>query len=407
VLTNRPTIGFFHDGLSIPPKEGISVHVYELARALALHANMKIILIIADRGRATQEQLAQEPFDSILIHPDDYYDRHTITEIIKNNNIDLVQNYNTYYIASLLGPVAEACKVPLIAEHHDLESELSFLRENSTETSYHEQIQHLAIQYSARSRFMSSHDFDKIRQDLPKILLDKTFLMPVSFLPKNNTVPQAKPRDKKAVVFVGNMAYPPNRQAALMIANDIAPHLPTANFLIVGRDSKKLPVNTGAANIQLLGEVDDLYSVLGTSAIGLAPIAEGSGLKIKVITYLEAGLPVICSSIALSGYPKDDSLVQADNAAETIDQIQQLLDNDTKLSRASESAKRLFKKNFGILATLPNLTEIYLECIKTYQYSYIENNIGAPDMTQFPWHDELKNSGYLPSTQQLLIKGTI
>lgn len=403
--TNRPVIGFFHDGLSIPPKEGISVHVYELARALALHADMKVIVVIADRGRATEEQLSKEPFDSILIHPDDYYDRSVITEIIKESGMSLVQNYNTYYIASLLGPAAEACKIPLLAEHHDLESELTFLREDSKEVAYQEQIQQLAIQYSARSRFMSSHDFAKIKQVLPEALIEKTFLMPVSFLPKSSTSLQNDSRDKNAVAFVGNMAYPPNRQAALNIINNIAPYLQDAKFLIIGRESKNLPVDASTTNVHLLGEVDDLYGVLATSAIGLAPIAEGSGLKIKVITYLEAGLPVICSSVALSGYPEDDCLIRADSANKTVEEIQRLLSNSTALSHASKNALELFTNNFNIMTTLPELVEIYMDCIKTYQYSHIENSIDAPDMAKFPWHNQLKDTDYIPSKQPLTIKG--
>ena len=405
--TKRPIIGFFHDGLSIPPKEGISVHAYELARALALHADMDIVIVIADRGRATEEQLAKEPFDSILIHPDDYYDRAKITQIIKDNNMDLVQNYNTYYIASLLGPAAEACMVPLLAEHHDLESELAFLRKDSAEAAYQENIQRLAIQYSARSRFMSSHDFATIKKDLPEELIQKTFLMPVSFLPKNDMPLQNALRNEKAVVFVGNMAYPPNREAALRIINDIAPHVPQANFLIIGRGSKSLSVMTDATNIHLMGEVEDLYSVLRTSAIGLAPLSEGSGLKIKLIAYLEAGLPVICSSVALSGYPENDCLVQADSANETIEQIKRLLDDPTTLSQTSESATELFRSNFNIMTTLPHLVNVYTDCIRAYQYSHIENAIDTPDMTKFPWHNQLKDVDYIPSKQPLLIKGAL
>lgn len=400
--TAVPTLAFFHDGLSLPPKEGLTVHAYELARALALDGRVHVLIVIADRGRATKEQLSLEPFDSLLIHPDDYYDRDQVQKVISEYSIDLVQNYNTYYISSILGPVAQQCQVPLVAEHHDLEADLAFLRTSDEEATYHEFIQRRAIEFSTLSRFMSPYDFSAITPHLPKESLQKTTLMPVAFSPKG--ILGGKERTNNTAVFVGNMGYDPNAHAARIICNEVASLLPDVEFLIVGRGSKELPVSN-TPNVKLLGEVDDLFTLLSTSRIGLAPLTEGSGLKIKIITYLEAGLPVIGSSLSLHGFPENDALIAADTPQEIANTITHLLTDNRTWQHASSAALNLFDEQFNINVTLDTLVGMYHQTIDTYTPPDVNDEITIVDFSMFPWHRQLKDGSYEPTKQPVLIKG--
>lgn len=398
------TIGLFHDGISIPPKEGISVHVYELARALSHAPGIRVVLINADRGRATTKQFAHESFDTLLLPPNDYYDQDKITSIITDYHLDIVQNYNTYYIASILGPAAKKCRVPLVAEHHDLESELTFLRTSTEDDQFHQNIQRSAIQHSAASRFMSSHDFDALSKTLPGELAAKTFLMPVAFTP-SQTVPSSSLHSDATAIFVGNMSYQPNHEAACDIIAHIAPIIPEVTFVIVGRGSKDLPIPDNIRNIRLLGEVDDLQAVLSKATIGLAPLSIGSGLKIKLITYLEAKLPVVCSSIAVHGFPASPALIVANSWEEYAMNIRELMSSQQHRRAASDAANRLFSDYFDITQTLPKLIEIYRTSVERYELPQVDTAIAEPDMSRFPWHNELNDDSYTPVVLPRLITG--
>lgn len=399
------TIGIFHDGISVPPKEGISVHVYELARALADQRGVRVILVNADRRRATEEQLAEEPFDTLLLPPDDYYDQHKIATTIEEYNFDIVQNYNTYYIASILGPAAERCSIPLIAEHHDLESELTFLRSDDENDHFHQDCQRIAIEYSARSRFMSSHNLNSLARTLPPTLAKRTFSMPVAFAPSPTPI-RTREKNNTCAIFIGNMSYQPNYDAALAIINHIAPRMPRVKFMVVGRGSKDLPLRNDTANVELLGEVDDLRSVLTRTSIGLAPLSMGSGLKIKLITYLEAGIPIVCSSIAAHGFPQSPAIHIARSWDEYAEHIQLLLSTRNNIEEASRAARGLFRKYFDISRTLPHLLQIYRDSVENYHTPSKDLDAITLDMSQFPWHNELIGTSYVPLTSPRFIKGS-
>ena len=403
-MTSTFRVGIFHDGISIPPKEGISVHVYELARALSGRSDVEVMLINADRGRAAIDQLKKEPFDTILLPPDEYYDQYRIRAIIESYHLSIVQNYNAYYIASVLGPAAKHHGVPLIAEHHDLESELTFLRSNKEDGRFYEATQARAVEYSAYSRFMSSHDFYTIQKTLPAHLAEKTFLMPVAFTPSCGTHIDSERRANRAI-FVGNMSYEPNYIAALDIIKKIAPVLPSIEFVIVGRGSQDLPTSRIQTNITLLGEVDDLQSILASASFGIAPLSMGSGLKIKLITYLEAGLPVIGSSIAMHGFPSSDALVVANSPSEYAESIRTLMSSRRDWQYASSVARNLFSEYFDITQTLPRLVRIYRKSVEEYRAPSVSNELMQPDMLRFPWHNELATARYSPISAPQYIKG--
>lgn len=105
------------------------------------------------------------------------------------------------------------------------------------------------------------------------------------------------------VLFVGDMNYPPNRRAAQIIMNEIAPRVyekkPEVRFYLVGRGAPK----SSKPNVISLGYVEDLHEVAVKCRYGIAPIISGAGLKYKVYTYLLLGLDVIATPNALVGIP--------------------------------------------------------------------------------------------------------
>ena len=109
------------------------------------------------------------------------------------------------------------------------------------------------------------------------------------------------------VVFIGNLFYEPNHEAAMWICMQLAPYLARSDFdpgrlVIAGRQPRTMLQKQAArAGVQLLPNVDDLAEVLRKAAVVLAPMALGAGAQYKIIDAVGAGRPCVISALANEG----------------------------------------------------------------------------------------------------------
>jgi glycosyltransferase involved in cell wall biosynthesis len=106
--------------------------------------------------------------------------------------------------------------------------------------------------------------------------------------------------------FIGNYAYGPNQDAARFILERVAPPLPQVKFLLVGGNASALPPTRG--NVTATGHVSDLNTILKATAVCLAPLAQGSGTRLKILTYLASGKAVVATSKAVEGLAVRDGV---------------------------------------------------------------------------------------------------
>jgi hypothetical protein len=130
------------------------------------------------------------------------------------------------------------------------------------------------------------------------------------------------------MVFIGNLFYEPNRRAVERIAVEILPAVrserPTATAVVVGDIPRDLRTLCLRAGIEVVGEVADPTPWLTQATLGLAPVSEGSGVRVKILQYLAAGLPVVATSVAAEGltfpavFLEDDSQAAALRCADML-----------------------------------------------------------------------------------------
>jgi len=110
-------------------------------------------------------------------------------------------------------------------------------------------------------------------------------------------------KDFYKVIFVGNMEYLPNQEAANIIVSRIAPRvlsqISNVKFLMVGRVKPKLLTNS--SDVIFTGVVEDVAEFLSASDIAIAPLFQGSGTRLKILEYFSCGLPVVSTSIGAEG----------------------------------------------------------------------------------------------------------
>jgi hypothetical protein len=96
------------------------------------------------------------------------------------------------------------------------------------------------------------------------------------------------------VVFTGNMAYPPNRVAALWLDREITPmirqRVPAARVVVAGRDAARLPLR----NSETMSDVPSIAQILLRAKVAIAPLTDlGTGVPNKALEAATCGAALV------------------------------------------------------------------------------------------------------------------
>lgn len=147
------------------------------------------------------------------------------------------------------------------------------------------------------------------------------------------------PRDAFTCVFLGSYDYAPNRRAARLIIDDLAPALPDVDFLLLGRN----PPMVSEDNVYAPGYVEDLAGALHLADAALCPLTTGSGTKLKMLDYFAAELPVISTTVGIQGLsvePGREALV-CDDAEGFVSGIERLRSSPELRRQLGESGRKI------------------------------------------------------------------
>lgn len=124
------------------------------------------------------------------------------------------------------------------------------------------------------------------------------------------TPPPAPARDPYQMVFVGNLGYAPNVDAAHLLATEVLPRVravfPNAALDLVGTNPSAAVQALAAPGVTVTGWVDDVRPYLARAGVFVAPLVLGAGIKNKILEALAAGVPVAGTPEALSGIAAHD-----------------------------------------------------------------------------------------------------
>ena len=139
------------------------------------------------------------------------------------------------------------------------------------------------------------------------------------------------PASDPVVAFVATMGWGPNIDAALWLGRDIWPlvlaRVPSARLLLVGRDPAPSVLALAGDNVQVTGTVADVTPYLAESRVVVAPLRAGGGTRLKIMEALDAGRPVVATSVGCEGIEDlvGRGVVVADTAAGLADAVASLL----------------------------------------------------------------------------------
>jgi len=180
-------------------------------------------------------------------------------------------------------------------------------------------------------------------------------------------------KQSDTIIFTGNMGYFPNQDAVKWFIDNclklIIKKIPDIRFVVVGKNPPQFlrQLNDGK-NIFIKGFVESIQDEMQNATIAVAPMQSGSGMQIKILESMAAGLPVVATSLGIGdiGAKNGDSILIADAADEFSSKCLSLLINTKQRTDVGNSALNYVKKNHSWEGIQKQYINLYEESILSY-----------------------------------------
>ncbi|MFC1418751.1 phosphotransferase [Streptacidiphilus cavernicola] len=328
------------------PLTGAAARTRFLNRALA-DAGVEVTLLLCDLNpRSTPTK--NWPFTvTYLPYSALYEDTAPLVEQVNGLAPDVLVMSNTQLVVRYGRALADAGRAALVYEMHDDEASVT----RTIGSGEWEVRQAAVLQAAAVAAADAVVAFTPRDADLAAALRARAVhVVPCGIDP--GPVPDRGSERPGAAAFIGNLYYEPNARAAAFLHRRLLPALPAAGSRIevYGRYPKALRALGTTGSMRLHGPVPNLPAALATNAVGLAPLDSGGGMKLKVLQYMAAGLPIVGSPEAFVGLPPADgfALITADPAMRDLPSLVAALREDQGLRhKLGDSGRSLVKSQFS------------------------------------------------------------
>jgi len=163
------------------------------------------------------------------------------------------------------------------------------------------------------------------------------------------------------VVFHGTYSYYPNKEAIDLIVDYIAPNVVKINpdivFVIAGPGVPKF----SERNIRFVGFVEDIHSFLNAADMAIVPILKGGGTRVKILDYMNVGLPVVTTKKGIEGIEvvNWEEAVIVEDFNEFIESLLYLAYDEKERRRIGKNARRLVKRKYDWKVIGKKLDQLY------------------------------------------------
>jgi sugar transferase (PEP-CTERM/EpsH1 system associated) len=171
---------------------------------------------------------------------------------------------------------------------------------------------------------------------------------------------QAASAPHPLIVFIGQMDYAPNVDAACWFAREVLPLVPGATFAIVGRSPAASVRALASDRVVVTGKVDDVRTWLAAGDVVAAPLRLARGIQNKVLEAMAAGRPVVASPAAFEGIEAEPEreLIVAEGAEAQAKAIRDLLADPARAAAIGAAARRRMEEAYRWEARLAPLASL-------------------------------------------------
>ncbi len=192
-------------------------------------------------------------------------------------------------------------------------------------------------------------------------------VFPVVDLPATDEL--CRGRESAALVYFGGTRRPANRQGLEVFLKDVYPRVkkavPNATFTVHGELPPRVLRRLMARDSSITFEPTspDLGAELARATAAVVPLWVGSGVKIKILTALAHGLPVVTTPVGAEGIPvrEGEGMVVAESAEAFAEAAARLLTDGERWAELSAGGRRFAEREVSPAARDAEIAEIYEE----------------------------------------------
>ncbi|HQV06866.1 MAG TPA: glycosyltransferase [Chitinophagaceae bacterium] len=170
------------------------------------------------------------------------------------------------------------------------------------------------------------------------------------------------------LLFLGNEEHFPNKDGLDWFLTKIFPMVvkenPAANLIVTGEWTNDFTIKFKNLPVQFPGFVDDLHEFL-SSAILIVPIRIGGGIRIKILSAMVKGLPIVSTSVGAHGIPylqSGNNIFIEDGAIQFANRVNQLLQSPALRNKLSENIFATAKRIAEVGNFVKERNSIYAAC---------------------------------------------
>jgi glycosyltransferase involved in cell wall biosynthesis len=358
-------IAIFRDGPFLPPITGGAVSIYNLITELK-RRGVNVYLIKCHRSYDNYQLYKQEKFLTFFVKEKNYYlDITPIINFLKRKKIQIA-HFDSAEAVNWQGNLIKfrLPTIRIVWEVHNV-NHILFLRLGKGHDKINLAIEQEKMAMNAADLILVRSKFDKkvltaIGGNKNKIRIYK------GGIKIGKQIKRVFPEGNKNIIFIGNLLYQPNREAIRIIDKIIAPRLPDYTFQTLGGGDKKLIKSVKSKNIKFLGIIENPYQFYTKAFIGIAPLLSGSGTRIKILEYLNSGLPTITTNIGIEGLEEEirKVLIVEDNFKKYPIIIRDLAQNPRKWLNLSRRGQYFVKKIYNWSNNIKDIIRGYQSLLK-------------------------------------------
>ena len=175
-------------------------------------------------------------------------------------------------------------------------------------------------------------------------------------------------REPLTMLFIGSFRHDPNRVALDWFVRHALPAIlkrePRARLVVAGSEPPPTHAYADyAANLDMLGYVEDIRDPLAKYAVFVCPILSGSGVRVKLLEAFAAGIPVVSTRVGAEGLAKEDGAIcaLADDPTEFAARVLAMFENPDAAAQLAARARAEVEANWDMAAITGKLVEGYAE----------------------------------------------
>ncbi len=155
------------------------------------------------------------------------------------------------------------------------------------------------------------------------------------------------------VLVLGVMGYIPNKVGVQWFLDEVwdtvRAAVPTARFVIAGRDSDEVFTSDPARGVSVRGWFDDAAPLLAEASVVVVPVPYGSGTRVKILEAFSSGLPVVSTSVGAEGLDVEhgSSILLADTAPEFADSVVRVLRDPALAQSLVDAGRTVFRTTYA------------------------------------------------------------